>query len=443
MSLRTFYLRKKFWFKDFLHGSLMWNAYKEIKTIYYNVAKGEIIRQRELAKMLKFVAENVPFYKGKDYKSLLDFPVVNKSVYLSSYDDFLVPYDKIPNQKGDLFVAKTSGSTGTPFKIPQDTSCRNRRIATIKFENELIDFHSFEPMMHLRSLKHYYGSMSGDIIYNADLNIYYVDNSNLKDDKISKIIDVINNKKIKVIRGYMTSLDIITRYAVQHNIELVNHPIFISVGELLQESLRIRIVDSLKCKIISQYGNEENGIFGQSDVNERGTTIRLNRANCIVEILKIDSDESAENGELGRIVITDLTNYAFPMIRYDIGDLAKMGEISPIGVLLSIQNLSGRKTDMICKPNGEYIDFFNGVSAEIYNNPKINQWQFVQNDKNSYTLRLNVSDDELRLRSDYFESIIKDILGSDANVLVDFVDDIPTLSSGKRKVVISEYNPLN
>lgn len=38
--------------------------------------------------------------------------------------------------------------------------------------------------------------------------------------------------------------------------------------------------------------------------------------------LKMDSDEPAEDGELGRIVITDLYNYAFPILRYDNGDTA-------------------------------------------------------------------------------------------------------------------------
>lgn len=36
----------------------------------------------------------------------------------------------------------------------------------------------------------------------------------------------------------------------------------------------------------------------------------------------MDSDEPAEPGELGRIVITDLFNYAFPILRYDNGDTA-------------------------------------------------------------------------------------------------------------------------
>ncbi len=443
MSIKTYLLRKKFWLKDFLHGSPMWRHYQEVKFIYNNIEAGECIRQKKLDELIKYVQKYVPFYRDKNFTSLSDFPIVNKQVYLSQYNDFLAPSECISGQDGDTYVVKTSGSTGTPFAVPQDTNCRIRRIATIKFENDLIGFHSFEPMMHLRSLKHYYSHLNENFSYNKDLNIWYVDNANLTSEKIEEILYLINKNKIKVIRGYMTTLDIITRYAVNRNITLNSCPTFISVGELLQEPLRKRVAEDLKCKIISQYGNEENGIFGQSAINKIGTTIKLNRANCIVEILNLNRDVPAKEGEIGRIVITDLTNYAFPMIRYDIGDLAMQGEKHKDGTLLSIANLSGRKTDMIYKPSGEYIDFFNSISSEIFNNPKINQWQFIQKDKNLYTLRLNVNDNALRSKQDYFVNIIKKVLGNDANVLVEFVDDIPTLNSGKRKIVVSEYNPLD
>lgn len=42
MSFRTFYLRKKYWLNDFLHGSQMWKQYRDIMQIIDNqdVIKG-------------------------------------------------------------------------------------------------------------------------------------------------------------------------------------------------------------------------------------------------------------------------------------------------------------------------------------------------------------------------------------------------------------------
>ena len=61
----------------------------------------------------------------------------------------------------------------------------------------------------------------------------------------------------------------------------------IAMGEMVTETLKDRIVSNLHCSVISQYANEENGVFGQSEINGCPTTMNLNRANCYIEILKL------------------------------------------------------------------------------------------------------------------------------------------------------------
>lgn len=437
MSLRTYFLRKKFWLNDFLHGSPMWKQYKEVRLIIENPHKGKSIIDRRLADILRYAKENTAFYSSVKGNTLADFPVINKQTILEDYSAFVIPTEKIPGQIGDVHIQKTSGSTGTPFQVYQDTNCRTRRIATIKMANDLIGFHSFDPMMHLRAIKHYW-TFEGDFIWRADLCILYADNSNLTDERVKSYIDAINQYKIRFVRGYMTTLDTLTRYSVDHNYPLKTKPTFISVGELLLESLRLRII-KMGCQIISQYGNEENGIFGQSEINGSGSDITLYRANCIFEILKFDSDEPVGDNELGRIVITDFTNYAMPMIRYEIGDCAMIGRISSDGEILSIKNLIGRKTDMIFRTDGSPIDFHNSIPACIFNNSFVKQWQFIQKDKKVYELRLCINNDCVRDEEKHYVKLIKEILGDDAIINVYYPNEIPVLSSGKRKIVIQEY----
>lgn len=357
---------------------------------------------------------------------------------LADRDAFLTPEELIPGQKGKLHIQTTSGSSGIPFALPQDTNCRIRRIALIKYGNELVGFHSFERMMHLRSFEHYWKDKKGGIIFNKDLNIVYANNANLNDEMIANICHVINEHKIKLIRGYMTTLDFITRYAVANDIDFPLHPVFISVGEPLSEALRLRVSQQLSCTIISQYGNEENGIFGQTCPNGKGTSMQLNLANCYMEILKFDSDEPVEDGELGRIVVTDLTNYAMPMIRYDIGDVAMVGE-KESGIMVSIDNLGGRKTDLIIRTDGTQVDFYNSVSPELFLNEGISQFQFIQKGEKEYLLKLNLKDESLKTMTDRFVGYVKNVVGEDANCKVEYVSEIPVLSSGKRKVVINEW----
>lgn len=440
MNLKAIYLRKKYWFTDFLNGMRMWKQYKDVMLIMNNNDYSEKARKRYLNNLLDFAIKNVPYYSQnvKQYKNLQDFPIVNKQIYLKNYNEFCTPVDKIPFQEGKLHIQHTSGSTGTPFDVPQDTLCRLRRIAIIKAENEIIGFHSFEPMMHLRAVAHYWNDKR-DLILNKKLNIWYVDNANLKDDKIKKIIEIINKNKIKVIRGYMTSLDTITKYMEDNKI-LFNHKItFISVGELLLDRLSNRVKEYLKCNIISQYASEEIGIFGQSEINGSGRNINLNNAGCIVEILKMDCDKPADIGERGRIVVTDFTNYAFPMIRYEMGDIAAPQKYNKDGTIKSICKLSGRITDLIYCTNGHSIDLLNSLPREIQNNKSIIQFQFIQHDSKKYTLRLCIENKEITKKEYEFIQKLKNILGEDAEVKIEWINEIPVLSSGKRKVIINEW----
>lgn len=420
--------------KDALQGSPLYRAYKEVGLIMQSPERGESVREARLRQILDYATAHIPYYKDRPYTRLADFPVVNKRIITGHYDLFQAPTNVIPGQKGPLHVQRTSGSTGTPFAIPQDTRCRIRRLATLKQENEYIGFHSFEPMMHLRALSHFYGTEK-EIVVNKQLNIVYADNACLTDGKILRILQAMNGYRVKVVRGYMTTLDTLTRYAVEHGIELISRPTFISVGELLLDSLRQRIVDQLHCSVVSQYANEENGVFGHSERNKPGDRIVLNRANCFVEILKLDEDIPTDPGETGRIVVTDFTNYAMPLIRYDIGDLGVAGERRN-GILMTIDKLCGRVTDLIYKTSGEAIDFWNSIPTDIYMNPDIIQWQFIQEEAATYRLVLSTRRPGTAEQTDHFRSELQDLLGNGATVHIDFVDDIPVLSSGKRKSVI-------
>lgn len=237
----------------------------------------------------------------------------------------------------------------------------------------------------------------------------------------------------------MTTLDFIADYLIKYNIALPSKPLFISVGELLTESLRKKIVYDLKCNIVSQYATEENGIFGTSTINGEGTTIKLNRANCIIEILKLDSDQPAKDGEIGRIVVTDLINHAMPLIRYDTGDLAAVGNRCADGYPSLLINLSGRKTDLITRVDGSYVDFYNSIPKEIFLNTEIKQWQFIQEDEKIYTLRLSLAQETASIDEKYVTDNIKKIIGDSAIINFDYVNEIPVLDSGKRRSVINKY----
>ena len=227
--VQQYFARKRFWINDVLHNNgRMWKAYKEVRYIMQHPEQSRKMREEKLQQLLEFATTHTTFYK--QYAGVTDFhnfPVVNKQTYRTHYQDFVVAKEFIPFQEGEVHIQKTSGSTGTPFEIPQDTRCRIRRIATIKATNELVGFHSFNTLMHTRAFAHYWGGTES-IRYDKSLNIVYVDNANLNNTKLQAIADAIRNYKVRYIRGYVTSMEAITLYLVKNNIKIDSRVTFIT-----------------------------------------------------------------------------------------------------------------------------------------------------------------------------------------------------------------------
>ena len=120
-----------------------------------------------------------------------------------------------------------------------------------------------------------------------------------------------------------------------------------------------------------------------------------------------------------------------PLIRYDTGDIGSIGYEDNKKVLFKVE---GRKMDQIYNTKGELVSSFT-LTNNMWFFTGILQYQFIQINKNSYKFVLIVSKTFKRENDLILE--FKKHLGKDANIYVEYVDDIPLLDSGKRKKVIN------
>lgn len=435
MYVKGFLLRNSYWLIDLIKGSPIRKHYREIRTIQKNEPQGAVIRERNLKNLLHFASSHSPLYQGIDPSSLAHFPVVNKSILTENHDKVRINIEHIPGQKGDVFIQRTSGSTGTPFAVPQDTRKRNRRVAELKYFGKEIGFNSHDKLIHLRVWTKYHNKSKRQI---ARENITPFDISNLSDDRLGALCTLINQEKGTTIRCYASALDLLARYVHDHHIQFPSLKLCIATSETLQETTRSLVKQYMGCKVVSQYANEECGYLAQELPGGETSNFYLNTATYYWEFLKLDCDEAAQEGELSRIVLTDMYNYAFPMIRYDTGDLAVWGRPDayshgyPI-----ITKLYGRKYDLVYNTLGEPV--FPMVFARILKNyPEILQWQFIQKAPDTYVLSI-VSKQGLKAEDELKDAMIS-YLGSEANLSLAYLDDIPVLSSGKRKCVVNELS---
>nr|WP_320022414.1 hypothetical protein [uncultured Draconibacterium sp.] len=427
----AFVRRSIYWTSDFLKGSPIRSQYDDIRRIMENPPKGEILRKLHLRNILKHATTYSPFYNKQANKPLSEFPVMNKSLLLEKFEDIKIPHRHIPNQKGELYIQRTSGSTGTPFAIPQDTRKRNRRLADLKYFGKIVGFKSHNSLVHMRAWNNWQNKSK---LQTLKENIIAFNISNINNERLNNLCEIINKKKISALRGYASSIDLFIQYAVEKNIKLPSLKIMIAGSEALLDSTRTMVKKHIGCEIISQYANEENGILAQERIPSREKNhFYLNHASYFFELLKLDSDEPAQYGELGRIVVTDIFNYAFPMIRYDTGDtgiLIEKDQYSNGYPVLS--NLYGRRFDLIYDTKNNPIHPM-AIGRILKNSPQINQWQFIQKSRKEYLLKIASQSEVAEINP------IVELLGPGAKVSIEKVNNIPILASGKRKPVVNEW----
>ena len=437
MDLKATYLRLRFWLLDWMNGSSIRKPYNEIRYLSeHTESVGNMLRIEKLKALLSHASLHTTFYYGYS-KNLCDYPVMNKSLYIENYNAISVDAQYLPWQKGRIHVQTTSGSTGTPFAVPQDSRKRERRIAELKYFGKIVGFNTHEKLIHLRAWTKWQSKTVRQI---KTENIIPFDISQMSEDRMGELCNLIIKERPVCLRGYASSFDMLAKYVMKHSINLPSVNIIIAGSEALHDDTRYNIKTFLRTEIISQYANEECGILAQERIptKDKDNVMYLNHASYIFEFLKLDSDDVAKYGELARIVITDLHNYAFPIIRYDTGD---------VGVLLPpneysngypvLGKLYGRRFD-VCYTT-ENNPFSPMALGRMFKHiDGVLQWQFVQTGGGKYMVKI-IPEKSKKIDVDFIDKYLREIVGKDAKIELVYVEDIPVLNSGKRKMVVNQW----
>lgn len=430
MKLMTFLRRNVFWGLDFLKGSPVNNHYKEIGKLLENPYTDESakIRKDNLDRLLMHSITTTPFYlKYGHYQGLNDFPVIDKNIILENYDDF-----KSTRYKGaKLYKVSSSGSTGVPFGIFQDKNKKSRNTADVIYFSNRAGGVFGDKFVIIKLWDH--KNKKGNLLsYLQNIHAHNVTDT-LPEDIDRLISDLQRDVSPKNILGYPSFFEELCNYLDQRDqkpmIKGVNT--VISFAESLKKSERDRMAKYFDTQVYERYSNQENGILAQQ-TQETPDTYKLNWASYHFEILKMDSNDHVEKGEPGRVVVTDLFNYSMPMIRYDTGDMAVYEECDKGYPYLSA--IHGRRMDTIYDANGKTVSphYF----YMVLDFGDINQFQFVQIGDKSYVFRLNAKKE--RVQEHKIINYFKPYLGNEAIITFEYVDEIPLLSSGKRKKIANE-----
>ena len=421
--------RYGFWFVDALTGG---HVRKYLLDLKKKLGGKSAASSDDLRKILNHAVNTTGFYeKHKDFSSINDFPVIKKSMLKEKYDQFISSEYK----NKSLHKMHTSGSTGERFVMLQNRQKRKRVVAELIYFHEQCGFRLGYRYVYIRAW--HTDNKKTKLVQMAE-NLIMFDCSSLSDESLNKLCQLlIKDRSIKCLTGYATSLAAIALYFDKkgYTPDMFNMKIISSGAERLEPGAKAMLKKVFGCPVVSRYSNQENGVLAQQDND--GDTFILNTAHYHFETLKIDSDEPAPCGEPARLVLTDLYNYAMPLIRYDTEDIVIMetSEENSYGKYI-LTELSGRKADIIYDTRGNKISpHFAALIFRSYN--KLPQFQLIQDSLNQFTLKLEgargLYDDN------DFRETVRELVGRDAIVEIEHVDKIPHLSSGKFRKIICNY----
>ncbi len=423
-----------FWIIDFIRGGSIKRHYIDIKALSENEDGEDTIAMQHqyLSELLTHASSTTNFYKEINPTDLTNFPVIDKEIIKSRYSDF---QSETYTTKKSVSVS-TSGSTGSAFTIHQDFNKKYRNTADIIYFSELAGFKLGFKLFYLRFWTMF---KQKNKLQSFLQNVVPVSVFDLTFKNIEKLIAALkNDQSNKGMIGYASSFDKIGKYLDSIGSEPIhcNLKSVVGISERLDLSTKLSIKKYFNVDMISRYSNAENGMIAQQPTGKE--YFKINWASYYVEILNLNTNQRVQPGELGRIVITDLFNYYTPFIRYDTGDIGIMDyhtRTESTKQQLVLTKVEGRKMDMIRNTSGELLS--TSILLIINKYREIEQRQIIQKTKKEYVFKLKVKNNSFRKEQVFIKEFEK-YLGKDAIIKIEYVTEIPLLTSGKQRVIIDE-----
>jgi phenylacetate-coenzyme A ligase PaaK-like adenylate-forming protein len=204
---------------------------------------------------------------------------------------------------------------------------------------------------------------------------------------IDRLFDLIVEFAPAILLAYPSILSALIREGEARGVRIESIRHLRSVGETVSPALRADARRYFGLRIADSYSSQEMGFVAAQCPGTDAYHAMAEGA--IVEILRKDGSPCPP-GEAGRIVVSDLRNYATPMIRYDIGDWAAAGAPCACGRgLPALARIFGRERNLILMPDGSRhwplvgFDRFREIAP-------VSQYQFIQTDRQNIEVRLVV-----------------------------------------------------
>jgi phenylacetate-CoA ligase len=246
---------------------------------------------------------------------------------------------------------------------------------------------------------------------------------------ISALIEALRDIAPDYVCTFPSLLLEILRRARQDRIPLPKLKEAVVVGEASPPELSALCREVWDAPLSSTYTAGEAGAIAYQCLEEGRWHVQAEKS--IVEVLDAAGRPCAA-GETGNVVLTPLHNFAMPLLRYEIGDLATVGA-SPCACgrqLPVLDAIPGRARDLLMLPSGDLRPPYYGHRA-VMQVGAILQHQVVQTARDHICFRLVVARPLTCAEEQHVIAVATEALGGGLRVTIEYVDEITRGPNGK------------
>jgi phenylacetate-CoA ligase len=399
--------------------------------------------------LITYASQNIPYYQqvikehnitfSEDtiFEDIKKFPLLTKEILRNHFD-------KLYRFRDKTYYRNTSGgSTGEPVVFYQDKEYLNWANATKRLFNEWAGRKLGDPMVKLWGLlpdilgsgQGFKGYLRQQVSGITILNTY-----RMTEKDMYKYVKKINTIKPRLILAYTNSIEELARFIQAHHLFVYSPPAIVTAAGVLYPEVKAKVEEVFHTTVLNRYGSREVSDMACSCEKDEG--LHLIPAVHYLEIVD-DKERQVKPGIPGSIIVTLLTNYTMPLIRYQIGDI---GVLSDKGCscgrgLPLLEKVKGRMRSVFRNKQGDLID--GGIFIRLfYFRDNIKQFQVIQESLEQITINIVLKDKKQSkiAEKDFLEisESIKKIMRNNIIITYNLVDVINPSPSGKYGYVFSK-----
>lgn len=401
----------------------------------------ELVRERQLAGLQRIVAHaaaTVPFYRVRfraagvepgDIRSFEDFarlPILTKTDLRHHYQTLQA--EGVP--ESEKVRKTTSGSTGRPLAVVVDRASVEWKMACTLRADQWSGWRLGEPIAKVWGNPEYkHAGWRGWLRNRLMERARYLDTLHITDEALADFAKTVQRLRPKLVFGHAHSVYLFAQYLHKQGLTPPRPAGIITSAMTLHPFQRELIETVFGTKVTNRYGCEEVSLIACECEAHEG--LHINADSVYVEV---------EGGQTGPALVTDLTNRAMPLIRYQVGDVCTLSDrrCSCGRTLPMMEEIHGREADYLITPEGVKVSGVSLTENFILLTEGVEQVQLIQHTRERFTVRVVPEPRFGDTGRSQIERLFRQRFGPTASYTLETVEKIPTGPNGKVRFCVCE-----